>query len=198
MNTQLLSSFDAIADYCFQLFRDKNADYGPTWLLYRCQSLNDEIWRKAKRIRTLEEHGDRACIPEGRDIEYVGIINYCIMFLIKLSGTAGIPSDHDLMEDLSLLYTMDEDRIFNAYKECVDQIRELLIKKNTDYGDAWKSMSLEAMTDQVIIRVSRIKKILSNNGNCIISEGISAQLYDIVNYCIFALVKMGSSSINFG
>ena len=198
MNIELLNGFEAILNYCFQLFKDKTSDYGPTWLLYRFQSLNDEVWRKAKRIRTLEEHGGKACIPEGREIEYVGIINYCIMFLIKLTSTIDIPSDNDLMEDLSLLFTIDEDCIFNAYGECVERVRDLLIRKNTDYGDAWKSMSLESMTDQVIIRVSRIKKILANNGNCAVSEGISAQLYDIINYCVFALIKMRSGLVSPG
>lgn len=195
MNDQLLNSFDNIAKYCFQLFRDKNADYGPTWLLYRSESLNNEIWRKAKRIRTLEEHEDKACIPEGRDVEYIGIINYCIMFLIKLDASAGIPSDRTVAEDLNVLDSVDKNTLFRAYQENIARIRDLLIRKNTDYGDAWKSMSLTSMTDQVIIRVYRIRKILSNNGNCSVSEGIPSQLYDIINYCVFALIKLGTDLI---
>ena len=73
----------------------------------------------------------------------------------------------------------------------------LLVKKNTDYGDAWKSMSIVSMTDQVIIRVYRIRKILSNNGRCLVSEGIASQLNDIINYCVFALIKMDSGLISF-
>ena len=198
MNDQLTISFHNILDYCFQLFKDKNSDYGPTWLLYRNQSLNDEIWRKAKRIRTLEEHDDIACIPEGRDVEYVGIINYCIMFLIKLDKIKGIPSNDDLTEEMTVLDTIDENIIYDAYQKNIDKIEELLIKKNTDYGDAWKSMALSSMTDQVIIRVYRIRKILMNNGACKVSEGISSQLYDIINYCIFALIKMDTSLIHMG
>ena len=198
MNDQLTTGFHSILDYCFQLFKDKNSDYGPTWLLYRNQSLNDEIWRKAKRIRTLEEHDDIACIPEGRDVEYVGIINYCIMFLIKLDKIKGIPSNDDLTEEMTVLDTIDENIIYDAYRKNIDKIEELLIKKNTDYGDAWKSMALSSMTDQVIIRVYRIRKILMNNGACKVSEGISSQLYDIINYCIFALIKMDTSLIHMG
>ncbi len=198
MNDQLTTGFHSILDYCFQLFKDKNSDYGPTWLLYRNQSLNDEIWRKAKRIRTLEEHDDIACIPEGRDVEYVGIINYCIMFLIKLDKIKGIPSNDDLTEEMTVLDTIDENIIYDAYQKNIDKIEELLIKKNTDYGDAWKSMALSSMTDQVIIRVYRIRKILMNNGACKVSEGISSQLYDIINYCIFALIKMDTSLIHMG
>lgn len=193
MDSYLLNQFDAILNYSFRLFKSKNSDYGPTWLLYRLPSLNDEIWRKVKRIRTLEENGDHACIPEGRDIEYIGIINYCIMFLIKLDASAGIPSCDDMTEDLSILDNIDEDTIYAAYQAHMNNVRELLIKKNTDYGNAWKSMSLAAMTDQVIIRVYRIRKILLNQGRCSVSEGIAAQLNDIINYCVFALIKMDTN-----
>lgn len=193
MSEQLLQNFDSIIDYCFRLFRDKNADYGPTWLLYRNSSLNDEIWRKAKRIRTLEEHGDAACIAEGRDAEYVGIINYCVMFLMKLEG--GLPGGEELVNDLSRLDELDEERLLKDYQKEAEAIRALLVRKNTDYGDAWKSMSLTSMTDQVIIRVYRIRKILSNGGACRVSEGIASQLHDIINYCVFALIKMGTELI---
>lgn len=197
MENELLYKFDKIFDYCFNLFKSKNSDYGPTWLLYRYQSLNDEIWRKAKRIRTLEEHKDEACIPEGRDIEYVGIINYCIMFLIRLEDIKGIPSVAEITEKAADFDNIDADVLYAAYQGNVSKIRELLVKKNTDYGDAWKSMSIVSMTDQVIIRVYRIRKILSNNGRCLVSEGIASQLNDIINYCIFALIKMDSGLISF-
>jgi len=190
MASELLDQFDKIFNDCFQLFKDKNIDYGPTWLLFRKQSLNDEIWRKAKRIRTLEEHHDQACIPEGRDVEYVGIINYCIMFLIKLDPSTVIPSDEEITKNFTAFDRIDENMIYDAYQKQRDIIRELLIKKNTDYDDAWKSMSITSMTDQVIIRVYRIRKILANDGRCVVSEGVIAQLHDIVNYCIFALIKM--------
>lgn len=197
MENELLNKFDKIFDYCFNLFKSKNGDYGPTWLLYRYQSLNDEIWRKAKRIRTLEEHKDNACIPEGRDVEYVGIINYCIMFLIRLQDIKGIPSVDKITDGASNIENIDDGILYAAYQNNVSEIKALLIKKNTDYGDAWKSMSIVSMTDQVIIRVYRIRKILSNNGRCAVSEGISAQLNDIINYCIFALIKMNSDLISF-
>lgn len=190
MASELFEQFDRIFDYCFQLFKSKNADYGPTWLLFRYQSLNDEIWRKAKRIRTLEEHHDQACIPEGREVEYVGIINYCIMFLIKSDPSAPLPSDEEITKDFSLFDGIDESLIYGAYQTQRRIIKELLAKKNTDYGDAWKNMSITSMTDQIIIRVCRIRKILANHGKSSVSEGITAQLHDIVNYCIFALIKM--------
>ena len=115
------------------------------------------------------------------------------MFLIKLDTFAGIPTNDDVTEDLEVLDKIDNDIIYNAYQAHMTTVRELLIKKNTDYGDAWKSMSLTSMTDQVIIRVYRIRQILLNNGKCSVSEGIIAQLHDIINYCVFALIKMDTN-----
>lgn len=196
MEQPLLLNFDRIFAYCFDLFQKKQYDYGPTWLLYRYSSLNDEIWRKAKRIRTLEEHNDQACIPEGRDVEYVGIINYCLMFLIRLAGVDGIPSVEETMENLSAIDGVESETLFRAYQEQAAQIRELLKRKNADYGNAWQSMSIHSMTDQVIIRVYRIKSILSHGGVCTASEGVQSQLHDIINYCVFALIKMDTALIS--
>ena len=196
MNEKLSQQFDKIFEYCFNVFKEKQLDYGPTWLLYRYSSIVDEIWRKVKRIRTLEEQNDNSYIQEGRDIEYVGIINYSIMFLIRLDNIDDIPSIDDAINDLLKIDNLKKQTIFDAYQLMVKQIKDLLYRKNSDYGNAWQSMSLYSMTDQVIIRVYRIKTILSNNGQCAVSEGINAQLQDIINYCIFALIKLNSNLID--
>jgi len=193
INAELSEQFDKIFGYCFNLFKEKQSDYGPTWILNRYISLTDEIWRKAKRIRTLEERQDKSYIPEGRDVEYIGIINYCVMFLIKLNNENNIPGSDEILEDLSKIDNIDSRIIFDAYQSVINQIKDLLFRKNSDYGDAWKSMSIYSMTDQVIIRVYRIKTILNNNGLCKTSEGIYSQLQDIINYCVFALIKMNWS-----
>ena len=195
MDKQLSHQFDKVLAYCFQLFKQKQSDYGPTWLLYRFTSLNDEIWRKVKRIRTLEENGDNALVREGRDVEYVGIINYCVMFLIRLDTSNNIPDMDETLNDLSSIDNIDSQVIFDMYQQIVSQLKDLLFRKNADYGDAWKSMSLHSMTDQVIIRVYRIKTILNNDGRCKASEGVQAQLQDIINYCFFALLKMDTDLI---
>jgi hypothetical protein len=190
MDEQLSNKYDKVLEYCFQLFREKQFDYGPTWLLYRYSSLADELLRKVKRIRTLEEHGDNSLIPEGRDVEYVGIINYCIMFLIRLNTSNNMPGASEALNDFSCIDGIDPEAIFGMYKRVVSQSKDLLLRKNFDYGNAWKDMSLHSMTDQVIIRVYRIRTILKNDGLCKVSEGINAQLQDIINYCFFALLKM--------
>ena len=196
MDNKLMVQFDRISRYCWDLFQNKQKDYGPTWLLFRESSLNDEIWRKAKRIRTLEEKKDQAAIQEGRDAEYVGIINYCIMFLIRLQDLPGIPSEKDAVEDLSLVDQVDDQVLLTAYQSVVAQVRSLLEKKNHDYGDAWQSMALHSMTDQVLIRSYRIKTILKNGGQSEASEGIAANLHDMINYSVFALIKMNTGMID--
>ena len=189
MDELLLTQFDKVLNYCFQVFKEKQSDYGPTWLLYRYSSLIDEIWRKIKRIRTLEEKGGNSLIPEGSDVEYVGVINYCIMYLMRLDTSNVLPGMDEALNDLAGLENLDPEIIFELYKRIADQLKDLLFRKNSDYGGAWRSMSLHSMTDQVIVRVFRIKTILNNDGHSKKSEGIDSQLKDIVNYCFFALLK---------
>lgn len=195
MDEVLLTQFDKILDYSFQVFKEKHADYGPTWLLYRYSSLVDEIWRKIKRVRTLEEKDGDALIPEGRDVEYIGVINYCIMYLMRLDPSGALPGIDEAINDLEGLGELDPGVIFALYRRVADQMKDLLFRKNSDYGGAWRGMSLHSMTDQVIVRVFRIKTILNNDGHSKKSEGIDAQLQDIVNYCIFALLKMDTDIV---
>ena len=107
-----------------------------------------------------------------------------------MDNIPGLPSIETITEEEIDFSSINDEIIYNSYQNNIVIVKDLLIKKNTDYGNAWKSMSVISMTDQVIIRVYRIRKILSNDGNCIVSEGITAQLYDIINYCVFALIKM--------
>ncbi|MEG2222806.1 MAG: DUF1599 domain-containing protein, partial [Oscillospiraceae bacterium] len=177
MNTTLFQQFDAIMTHCFQVFQEKQADYGPTWLLYRESSLVDEIWRKGKRIRTLEEQDCASCIPEGCDTEYVGIINYCFMYLMR--ENPALPTVEESVANLTSIDGVEQQTLFDAYHATEARVRELLYRKNADYGDAWKSMSLHSMTDQVLIRIYRIKTILGHDGHCAVSEGVAAQLEDV-------------------
>ena len=188
MQNTLEKQYHAIYHYCFEIYEKKLEDYGPSWILYRLPSLIDEIWRKAKRIRTLEEKNDQCQIPEGRDVEYVGIINYCMMALMQIEGK--VPSSENVIENLSLLEEIEKKKLLDSYGEIFDTIQTLMLQKNADYGNAWKSMEISSMTDQVIMRVYRIKTILKHGGTVKISEGIDAQLQDIINYCFFALIRM--------
>ena len=191
MKGTLDAQFDAIMDYSLGVFRAKLADYGPNWLLLRPASLVDDIWRKIRRIRTLEEHGGRRAVDEGRDVEFVGIINYSIIYIIKSGAYPGIPSAQAVLNDLNVLKSVRTEDILNAYRAIAAQVKELLLKKNFDYGDAWKSMEPCSLTDQVVVRVCRVKSLLENGGGAV-SDGVEAQLMDIINFSIFALIRMDS------
>lgn len=196
MNESTLEQqYDACFACCHDIFEKKLKDYGPNWLLYRLPSLVDEIWRKAKRIRSLEEMRDASQIPEGRDVEYVGIINYSIITLITLGEFDGLPKPDEALENLALLEGIAHSTLSDAFWKVVGDTKDLILKKNHDYSNTWKSMELSSLTDQIIIKTYRIKNILRQDGPLLISEGIDAQLYDIINYAFFALVRLSADAV---
>ena len=69
-------------------------------------------------------------------------------------------------------------------------IKKLFLAKNHDYGEAWRDMRISSFTDLILSKLHRIKQIEENKGQTIISEGIDANYMDIVNYAIFALIKL--------
>jgi hypothetical protein len=157
---------------CFDIFSKKNQDYGTSWKILRLPSITDQIYIKAQRIRTIQENGHNL-IEEDVQSEFKGIINYCVMAI--------------LLSDASPTQNID---LNTSYKKVVDDIRELLFKKNHDYGEAWKLMRVSSMTDIILMKLLRIKQIEDNAGKTIISEGIISGYQDIVNYAVFCLIKL--------
>lgn len=187
---ELEKEFDAIIEECFNLFRDKLSDYGPTWLFFRNTSLVDQLWIKAKRIATLEENEGHALVDEGREDEYVGIINYSVIMLFRILYPGAFPAYEELLTDPSIADGVSIEHILDVYKKITGQVKELMIRKNHDYGDAWRGMQQVSITDQIIIKLTRIKKIMKNSGVLLVSENIDAQLFDIINYAVFGLIKL--------
>ncbi|MGL4631638.1 MAG: DUF1599 domain-containing protein [Leadbetterella sp.] len=173
------SEYSAIIDECFDIFSKKNQDYGTSWKILRLPSITDQIFIKAQRIRTLQINGFSK-VEEGEANEFVGIINYCIMALILIFEPE--VGDHS-------------DSVKNAYRNQSDAIKELLFRKNHDYGEAWRDMRVSSMTDIILMKLLRIKQIEDNQGKTIISEGISSGYQDIVNYCVFCLIKLKNLQI---
>lgn len=183
--------FDEIIKSCSELFRSKMSDYGATWLLYRDVSIVDQLWIKTKRIITLEDNGDKSLVGEGRADEFVGIINYSIVMLMRMKYADKFPSTEDIMTDTEKMKSVDVDNVMQMYRQISDEVKELMMRKNHDYGSAWEGMHPSSLTDQIVIKIWRIKNIMQNGGKLLVSEGIDAQLSDIINYCIFSLIKMG-------
>ena len=176
MNTE--EQYDAVIMACEEIFLKKTIDYGTSWRVYRTISVVDQIYIKAKRIRTIQEKGVQKI---GDDIvsEFKGMLNYAIIGLIQL----------DKQTDETELLPVDE--VAALYEEKVAIAKKLMEDKNHDYGEAWRDMSQESFTDLILAKLLRIKQILKNNGETIMSEGIDANYFDIMNYAVFALILIG-------
>ncbi len=173
MNTN--QQYDRAVDSCKEIFLKKTKDYGTSWRVYRIISVADQIYIKAKRIRTVQQTGVQKI---GDDIisEFKGILNYGIIGLIQLD------IQDDELEELPV------ETVEKLYNEKVSIAKKLMQDKNHDYGEAWREMSQESFADLILAKILRIKQILLNEGKTIISEGIDANFYDIINYAVFALI----------
>jgi hypothetical protein len=160
---------------CSDIFIKKTRDYGTSWRVLRIISITDQIFIKAKRIRTIQE---KRVQRVGDDIqsEFKGIVNYGIIGLIQLKmGTEGV-------EELAT------EVVEHLYRFYAKEARDTMLNKNHDYGEAWRDMSQESFTDLILMKLKRIRQILSNDGKTIASEGIDANFIDIINYALFALI----------
>ena len=170
--------YHKVIDECRTLFVNKMKDYGSAWRILRTSSLTDQIYIKAQRIRSLQLKKVKK-INEGEIPEFIGIINYSIMALIQLEK--GVSEKPDFTSN----------QILSFYNEKVKETFELMLAKNHDYGEAWRDMRITSLTDLIIQKLIRVKKIEENSGQTIVSEGIDANYQDIINYAIFALIHIG-------
>ena len=170
--------YDKAAGAAEDIFLQKTRDYGTSWRVYRTISVADQIYIKAKRIRTIQENGVQKI---GDDVvsEFRGILNYGIIGLIQLD------IHDDELEDLPV------ETVNQMYNEKIAIAKKLMIDKNHDYGEAWRQMSQESFVDLILAKILRIKQILLNEGKTLVSEGIDANYYDIINYAVFGLILIG-------
>lgn len=169
--------YDHVISVCQDIFTKKMQDYGIAWRILRPSSMTDQIYIKAQRIRSIEQKGVSK-IDEGVRSEYIGIVNYCIMGIIQLEK--GISDSEDLTEDETL----------RLYVKHFNEAKELMMAKNHDYDEAWRNMRMSSYTDLILMKLKRTKQIEDNLGKTIISEGIDANYLDMINYAVFALIKI--------
>lgn len=165
---------------CRTLFIRKMEDYGTSWRIMRPMSITDQIYIKACRIRSLEEKEGKAAVNEGIEPEFIGIVNYAAMGLIQLRLGPGEPLPHE--EALRL------------YDEAINQATSLMRNKNHDYDEAWRMMRVSSFTDIILQKLLRTKEIESHDGRTCVSEGIDANYMDMINYAIFALIKIDEAN----
>ena len=179
MNTTV-NEFNVIIAKCSDLFLNKMKDYGTAWRILRTTSLTDQIFIKAQRIRTLEQVGESK-VGEGIVPEYIGIINYCAMAIIQLELGTSVHED------------TEQDKIATLHSKGLQTAKELMANKNHDYGEAWREMRISSLTDLILMKILRVKSIEDNEGKTIVSEGLEANYLDMINYAIFALIRLGEA-----
>jgi hypothetical protein len=175
--------YDRVIASCKDIFLKKNKDYGTAWRVLRTISIADQIFIKAQRIRTIQEKGTQR-VADDISTEFRGIINYALIGLIQLGLSPNAPEEMELNE------------VSGLYDHHVRETKLVMEDKNHDYGEAWRSLSQESLTDLILMKLQRIKQILSNEGKTLISEGIDANYHDIINYAVFALLLRTSAAAN--
>ncbi|WP_316798565.1 DUF1599 domain-containing protein [Pedobacter frigidisoli] len=176
--TKTAIEFDEVIAVCRSLFLKKTKDYGTAWRILRPSSITDQIFIKAQRIRTLEEK-KVSLVGEGATSEYIGIVNYCAIAMMQLELTDTDPNElpYELVERL--------------FEEKVKETKDLMFAKNHDYGEAWRDMRISSLTDLILMKIFRVKQIEDNEGHTLASEGVKANYQDMLNYSVFALIKLG-------
>ena len=169
--------FEHVIAICRDLFAKKLHDYGAAWRIMRPSSVTDQIFIKANRIRSIETKGV-TMVDEGIRSEFMAIVNYGIIGLIQLE--LGYAETDD----------MTEARALELYDQYAKQALELMLAKNHDYDEAWRSMRISSYTDLILMKIYRTKQIESHGGKTLVSEGVDANYMDMINYALFGLIKL--------
>jgi hypothetical protein len=173
--------YDAIIEQSKDIFLKKTSDYGTAWRVLRTISITDQIYIKAQRIRTIQEKKTQR-IGDDIPAEFMGIINYSVIGLMQLELTEDAPEE------------LNVEQVSDLYNRQISIARELMQAKNHDYGEAWRSMSQESFVDLILMKLYRMRQILTNEGRTLISEGLDANYLDIINYAVFALILLAEKS----
>lgn len=169
--------FAEVMKICRELFEKKLHDYGAAWRIMRPQSLTDQIYIKANRIRSLQTKGSNL-VGDGEVDEFIGIVNYSIISLIQLEH--GVAEKEDMSAEEALA----------EYDKQLSRVFELMVRKNHDYDEAWRMMRIASYTDLILMKVFRTKQIEELQGATLVSEGVEANYMDMLNYSVFALIKL--------
>ena len=180
-NKDTKSQFQAVLAQCRKMFVDKMKDYGSAWRILRTPSITDQIFIKVKRIRTLQTASERL-VDEGIEPEFIGIVNYAAMGIIQLQ--LGVVDQPDLSAEEATQW----------FDKVTNESFELMNRKNHDYDEAWRDMRVSSITDLIMTKVLRTKSIEDHGGKTIVSEGLDANYYDMINYAVFALILIGEEA----
>jgi hypothetical protein len=172
-----IQEYNDVMANCKSLFEKKTRDYGTAWRILRLPSITDQIFIKAQRIRSIQDKGSQRVDDPIKD-EFIGIINYCLIALIQMQL-----KDSDSLD-------MSYEELESYYEKASQETLELLQNKNHDYGEAWREMRVTSITDIILMKLLRVKQIEDNKGKTLVSEGVKANYQDMINYAVFALIKL--------
>ncbi len=173
--------YQSVIKICTDVFEKKLKDYGAAWRILRLSSVTDQIFIKANRIRSIEQKGKQKVEDDVRS-EFIGIINYSLIALIQLElGIADKPET-------------EASEALRMYLACFERAKKLMENKNHDYDEAWRLMRISSYTDLILMKLNRVKQIEDNQGKTLVSEGIDANYYDMINYAVFAMIKLESGN----
>ena len=170
--------FRAVIAECNALFTKKLHDYGAAWRILRPESLTDQLYIKSNRIRTLQTKAEKM-VDEDEVSEFIGLVNYAIIGMIQLHYGAVEKEDMSIEE------------AEEAYRHFAETTLALMLRKNHDYDEAWREMRVSSFADLILMKIFRTKQIEDNQGQTLVSEGVEANYQDIMNYAVFALIKLG-------
>lgn len=174
------AEYQQVIAQCRDIFDKKMKDYGAAWRIMRTESLTDQIYIKANRIRSIQRKKEHL-VNEGVEPEFIGIINYAAMAIIQLK--LGVVDQPDL----------NQEKASELYEQVLNDAFGLMSRKNYDYDEAWRSMRVSSMTDLILMKLLRVKEIEDNNGKTIISEGLDANYFDMINYAVFCMIQINES-----
>lgn len=169
--------FEQQISRCREIYEKKARDYGTAWRILRLPSLTDQIYIKASRIRSIQESGVSK-VGDGVEPEFVAMVNYAVMAMIQIE--LGLEGEKELSLQMAL----------ELYDKHITHATTLMLDKNHDYGEAWRSMRVSSMVDLILMKLLRIKQIEDNEGKTLISEGVEGGYMDIVNYALFCLIRL--------
>lgn len=175
------SEYKQVIATCKALFLKKTKDYGTAWRILRLPAITDQIFIKAKRIRSIQEKGAQR-IDDPITDEFIGIINYCVIAVLQLKLEGSMQTE----------LTVEE--VEPLYDATIQETYSLQQDKNHDYGEAWRDMRVESMTDIILMKLLRVKQIEDNEGKTLVSEGVKANYQDMINYAVFCLIKLKENS----
>ncbi len=175
--SQTSLEYTNVINVCREIFSKKTKDYGTAWRILRPSSLTDQIFIKAQRIRTIQVTGENK-VGESIEEEFIAIVNYCIMAIIQVLEVE--------IKELEI----NSDLAISLYDKYSTEAFDLMMKKNHDYGEAWRDMRVSSLTDLILMKILRVKQIEDNNGATLISEGIDANYFDMLNYSVFSLIHL--------